>query len=131
MNKLILIILAVVLVGAGAYFFMSQQQQQKQSSTNEPVVTQAPTTQEQTESSTEVTIENFSYSPATITIKAGDTVTWTNNDSVAHTATADDESFDTGLLEKGQSTSVTFDTPGTYTYHCTPHPNMKGTVVVE
>jgi len=78
-----------------------------------------------------VQIKGFAFAPRTITVKVGNTVTWTNGDSVGHTATADDDSFDTGLLAKGQSGSVTFDTPGTYTYFCTPHPNMKATVLVE
>jgi plastocyanin len=57
-------------------------------------------------------------------------VTWTNQDFAPHTATADDGSFDTGRLDQGETGSVTFDQPGTYTYTCTFHPNMKGTVVV-
>lgn len=81
--------------------------------------------------SNEVTIQNFAFGPATVTVKVGDTVTWTNMDLTGHSATADDGSFDTGVLSQGKSGSVTFDTAGTFTYHCTPHPNMKGTVVVE
>jgi plastocyanin len=77
-----------------------------------------------------VEIKGFAFNPATITVPAGTTVTWTNQDAAPHTATADDKSFDTGRLDQGQSGSFTFDTPGTYTYTCTFHPNMKGTVVV-
>jgi plastocyanin len=76
-------------------------------------------------------IKDYAYSEQTITVKVGEKVTWTNNDTVAHTATADDGSFDTGMIEPGQSGSVAFDTAGTYTYHCTPHPNMTATIVVE
>lgn len=79
----------------------------------------------------EIAIQNFAFSPATITVKAGDSVTWTNKDLVGHSATADDKSFDTGVLAQNESETVTFDTVGTYTYHCTPHPNMKATVTVE
>lgn len=78
-----------------------------------------------------VTIANFTYSPVTLTIKVGDSVTWTNNDSATHTATADTGSFDTGNLTKGQSKTITFTNKGTFTYHCTFHPNMKGTLIVE
>jgi LPXTG-motif cell wall-anchored protein len=78
-----------------------------------------------------VTIKDFDFSPATITVDVGDTVTWTNAGPSAHTATANDGSFDTGLLSKGQSGSETFSTPGTIAYICTPHPFMKGTVVVK
>jgi plastocyanin len=77
-----------------------------------------------------VEIKGFAFNPATITVPAGTTVTWTNQDAAPHTATADDKSFDTGRLDQGQGGTVTFDTPGTYTYTCTFHPNMKGTVVV-
>ena len=89
-----------------------------------------PTSSDQAVEST-VTIANYSYSPATLTIKVGDTVTWTNQDSVGHTATADDNSFDTGILTKGKSGTITFNKAGTYPYHCTPHPVMKGTIIVE
>ena len=77
-----------------------------------------------------VTIEDFAFAPRTITVDVGDTVTWTNRDGVEHTATADDGAFDTGLLGRGQSGSHTFDQAGSFPYHCTPHPNMTGTVVV-
>ncbi|HET6622735.1 MAG TPA: cupredoxin family copper-binding protein [Candidatus Saccharimonadales bacterium] len=80
-----------------------------------------------------VTIEQYAFSPATITIKAGTTVTWTNRDSVNHTVTSDDGSaikFDSGDMAQGQTYQFTFDQPGTYNYHCTPHPFMRGTVVV-
>jgi LPXTG-motif cell wall-anchored protein len=77
-----------------------------------------------------VTIQDFAFSPATITVDAGDTVSWSNRDGVQHSATADDGSFDTGLLRRGQSGSHTFTEAGTFAYHCTPHPNMTATVVV-
>jgi plastocyanin len=77
-----------------------------------------------------VDIRDFAFSPRTIEIRVGDTVTWTNRDGVAHTATAQNGSFDTGLLEEGESGSVRFRSAGTYRYVCTPHPDMTGTVVV-
>jgi len=78
-----------------------------------------------------VTIMNFSFQPTPLTIPVGTTVVWTNQDPVMHTATSDTAGvFDTGLLQKGQSGRVTFNTAGTFTYHCTVHPNMHGTVVV-
>jgi plastocyanin len=78
----------------------------------------------------DVGIGDFAFSPGTVQIRAGDTVTWTNSDSVAHTATARNGSFDTGLLEEGQSGRIRFTVPGTYRYLCTPHPQMTGTIVV-
>lgn len=77
-----------------------------------------------------VTIANFAFSPGTTTVHVGDTVTWTNEDSAPHTATAKDGSFDTGILTKGRSASHTFTQPGTFTYYCSVHPYMHGTVVV-
>jgi plastocyanin len=91
----------------------------------------AETAQAQAAASAGVTIQNFAFSPATVTVNVGDTVTWTNQDDVQHSATASDGSFDTGLLSQGSSGSATFDTAGTFAYICTPHPNMKGTVVVQ
>ncbi len=78
-----------------------------------------------------VDIKNFAYVPASITIKVGETVTWTNSDSVTHTVTGDNGEFDSGNLDSGKTFSFTFQTAGTFTYHCTIHPNMKGTVIVQ
>ena len=77
-----------------------------------------------------VEIADFAFAPATLTITVGDTVTWTNQDAVAHTATSTTGVFDSGDLEQGESYSVTFTAPGTYDYLCTPHPSMTGRVVV-
>jgi LPXTG-motif cell wall-anchored protein len=78
-----------------------------------------------------VTISDFQFTPAQITIQQGDTVTWTNEGPTAHSATASGGSFDTGIFSAGGSRSETFDEAGTFAYICTPHPNMTGTVVVQ
>jgi LPXTG-motif cell wall-anchored protein len=78
-----------------------------------------------------VTIVDFSFSPGTITINEGDTVTWTNNGPTPHSATSSNGAFDTGIFPAGQSRSHTFDQAGTFSYICTPHPNMHGTVIVQ
>lgn len=78
-----------------------------------------------------VVISDFEFTPPTITIVVGDTVTWTNDGPTAHSATAVEGSFDTGIFPAGEARSVTFDEAGEFAYLCTPHPNMKGTVVVE
>jgi plastocyanin len=80
--------------------------------------------------SSSVTIQNFAFSPGSVTVKTGDTITWTNRDSVPHTATASDGSFNTGTLKQGASGSHTFTKAGTVAYICAIHPNMHGTVVV-
>lgn len=77
-----------------------------------------------------VTIVDFSFGPATLTVDVGDSVTWTNQDDVVHTATSSAGGFDTGDIEPGTSASATFDQAGSFSYICKPHPFMKGTVVV-
>ncbi|MDP9471957.1 MAG: ferritin-like domain-containing protein, partial [Chloroflexota bacterium] len=78
-----------------------------------------------------VNIDEYEFLPAELEIAAGTTVMWTNVGQVAHTATAEDETFDTGVLGSGKSGSYTFEEPGTYPYICTLHPSsMKATVVV-
>ena len=78
-----------------------------------------------------MTIGNFKFAPASLTVKSGAKVAVTNNDSAAHTATADDgHSFDTGSLDQGSSQTISVTKPGSYHYHCTIHPFMKGTIVV-
>lgn len=73
---------------------------------------------------------NMAFAPARIEVAAGTTVQWTNNDPLAHTVTAADGSFDSGLLQPGQTWAHTFTAPGTYDVSCTPHPFMKGVVIV-
>lgn len=78
-----------------------------------------------------VTIENFAYGPAVITVKKGTKVTWTNNDSVQHNVIGDDlKELNGPLLKKGESYSYTFNEVGEFGYYCGPHPYMKGTVIV-
>jgi plastocyanin len=80
-----------------------------------------------------VSIENFNYSPSSITVKKGTMVTWTNNDTTAHTVTSDSGSkdvFDSGSIDHGKTFSTQFNTAGTIKYHCTFHPDMHGTVIV-
>jgi len=79
---------------------------------------------------TNATIKDFEFAPKTINIAVGDTVKWTNDGPTVHTATASDGSFDTGNLDEGQSGSHTFEEAGTFAYVCSPHPFMKGSVVV-
>ncbi len=79
-----------------------------------------------------IKIENFAYSPQTLTIKQGESVTWINGDSAIHTVTSDSGSeLDSELLSKDDSYAHTFNEKGVFDYHCTPHPYMTGTIVVE
>ena len=78
---------------------------------------------------TQVAIASFTFTPGQATATAGNSVSWTNADSTAHTVTFD-SGPDCGNLATGVSVSATFTSPGTYPYHCTIHPTMKGTVTV-
>ena len=77
-----------------------------------------------------VTITDFEFSPTTVNVNVGDSVTWLNRGPTVHTATASDGSFDSGNMTRGKSYSYKFTKAGTYSYICTPHPFMKGKVVV-
>jgi LPXTG-motif cell wall-anchored protein len=81
--------------------------------------------------STGVTISDFQFAPASVTVNVGDTVTWTNNGPTPHSATSSGGVWDTGIMDAGQSGSHTFTEAGTFAYICTPHPNMHGTIVVQ
>jgi plastocyanin len=73
---------------------------------------------------------NRAYAPDDLTVSTGTTVTWTNNDSIAHTSTSDGSGWNSGVVAPGGQFSQTFQTPGTFSYHCTIHPGMVGRVVV-
>jgi plastocyanin len=75
-------------------------------------------------------VQDFLFQPGRVEIAAGTTVIWVNNGQVAHTVTAEDGSFESGSIEPGQSKSITFSRPGNFPFHCTPHPFMRGLIVV-
>jgi plastocyanin len=79
----------------------------------------------------DVKIDNFSFSPATITIPAGTTVKWTNRDDIPHTVVNDDQKFQSKALDTDESYSYTFTKRGTYPYFCSIHPKMTGKVIVQ
>jgi plastocyanin len=78
-----------------------------------------------------VEIADLAFSPDTLTVAVGTTVTWENSDSLPHTSTSDDEVWDSGTLESGGEFSFTFEEAGTFSYFCEIHPSMNGSVVVE
>jgi amicyanin len=81
---------------------------------------------------TTVVITNSTFSPSSVTIIVGSTVTWRNDDGIQHTVTSDSGSeLESALLSQGDTYAHTFNTVGTFPYHCTPHPFMTGTVIVE
>ncbi|HEX2330883.1 MAG TPA: cupredoxin family copper-binding protein [Candidatus Angelobacter sp.] len=80
---------------------------------------------------TEVKIDNFSFNPPTLKVKAGTTVQWTNRDDLPHNVVAEEKAFRSKAMDTDEQFSFTFDKPGTYAYFCGLHPKMKGTITVE
>lgn len=79
-----------------------------------------------------VVIQDFAFHPPEIVVEAGTTLTFANQEAgVSHTATAEDRSWDSGVLQPGRFFEATFPEPGEYPYFCTIHPRMRGTVIVE
>jgi plastocyanin len=78
----------------------------------------------------EVAIQDFQFAPASITVKAGEHVTFQNHGNAVHTATADDGYFDSDTIASGTGYTVHFAEAGTHAFHCKIHPSMKGTVTV-
>jgi len=100
-------------------------------SSQAPPATAAPTTS--TTGGNTVVIKNFAFDPSSLTVKSGTVVTWTNQDGAPHTIVSDTGSpvaFSSDSLSSGASYSFMFTQPGTYTYHCSIHPSMKGTIMV-
>jgi amicyanin len=79
----------------------------------------------------EVDIDQFTFTPQRLTVKAGTTVTWSNEDDVPHTVASSGKAFKSKALDTRDKFSFTFTTPGTYDYFCSLHPHMTGAVVVE
>jgi plastocyanin len=96
--------------------------------TANPTPTPTPTTA--SSSGNSVSIMNFSFNPNSLTVKVGTKVTWTNHDSVTHTVTADQGAFNSPVAP-GSSFSFTFTKAGTYAYHCSIHPSMTATIIVQ
>jgi plastocyanin len=86
----------------------------------------------QTSAATAVSIDNFTFSPQKLTVKAGTIVTWTNKDDIPHGIAATGNAFKrSNAMDTDDTYSFTFTTPGTYQYFCYIHPHMTGTIVVE
>jgi plastocyanin len=102
-------------------------------STTIPVTTAKPvtTTPTATQSAVvnQVSIQNFAFSPSTLTVPSGTTVIWTNKDSAHHTVTGD--TWQSSNLATNQTYSRTFSQAGTYSYHCSIHPSMTGSILVQ
>jgi len=94
-------------------------------------VTAVPAGTQPAADATAVKIDNFTFGPADVTVKAGSTITWTNRDDIPHTVVNTDKVFKSKVLDTDEKFSFTFSTPGTFTYFCSIHPKMTGKVVVQ
>jgi plastocyanin len=83
------------------------------------------------EASVQATIDNFSFGPKELTVKAGTTVQWTNKDDIPHTVTSDNGVFSSPVMDTNQVFQYTFAKPGKFSYHCKLHPSMTGVVMVQ
>ena len=126
MNKRILLVFAVVGVVALLALVGCSSPTSSSSSGSAPA---ASSSTSGSSGGSDVTIQNFSFNPSSLTVKAGTTVTWTNKDSATHTVTG--SGWESGELPTGTTYSHKFDTAGTYAYHCSIHPSMTGTIIVQ
>lgn len=141
MNKTVLGVIAAIVIIAAAisgYLYISHKNDDKQTATTAPTATEsgdnsAIENQPPPATTNKVSIIDMAFLPATITVKKGTTVTWTNNDSVDHNVIETDgkPGPSSGTLAKDATYSFKYDTVGTFTYHCSIHPDMVGTVIVE
>lgn len=135
MNRKNVFVILGVLVALGVlsgYLVLRSQNSSQTTTTNNATVGGNTGSSNSATTGTSVTIQNFAFTPQTITVAKGTTVRWTNNDSAAHTVTETDGKTgpDSPSLEQGASYSFTYQQAGTYQYHCAFHASMTGTVVV-
>lgn len=113
--------IAVIILGVVITSGCTQNQQQSPQNT---------TNNKNTSYST-VTIQNFTFAPNTLTVKAGTNVTWINQDSAVHDVTSDSGAFSSPDLNKDDKYTYNFTKPGEYSYYCDEHPSMKGKITVQ
>jgi plastocyanin len=127
------IVAVIATVGIGAALLARTPESPKSDHSSSMNTQKSNDSKEAVQNSDQVTYKDFSVVQEKITVKKGTTVTWTNEDSAKHDVTPDSETSEfkaSPLFGKGETHKVTFKTPGTYTYYCSPHPYMKGTVEV-
>ena len=132
------LLLPVLLVLSLAFAACGSDSSTDSSSTSAEATTEAseessessPAPSGEAQRSEKVQIVEFTYGPDPVVVQTGGKVIWQNEDTAPHTATADDGSFDTGVLERGKIKAETFKQAGTYPYFCEIHPTMHGTVEV-
>lgn len=137
MKKIVPIIIVAVVVIAGAVLYFVSKNNTTSSNSNASQMASMSNQPEKSatanaQATDKVTIQGMAFNPADITIKKGTTVTWTNEDPVGHTVVETDgqDGPNSATLNKGQTYTFTYNTAGTFHYHCSIHTNMTGTVTV-
>ena len=137
-----IVAIIVIVLGALAFILMSNPSIQG-TQTNQPnsgdnqitppsTTTPSQTTTPSTPKTYNIEIKDFAFSPSSLTINKGDTVIWTNKDSVSHPVTSDSgNELNSGTLSQGQTYSHTFSAAETFFYHCSVHPMMKAKIIVQ
>jgi len=129
MNKNLIIVLVFLLAVIGAIYFLVYGGQFGSNTTYQQTPSNQSGVSQQNTPSDTVTIKNFSFSPATLTVTKGSTVTWINQDNVEHQIKL--QGFESAPLAQGAAFSHTFDQTGTYDYICAIHTAMTGTIIVK
>ncbi len=120
-KNIALLIIGIILIGGGVLFIAKQNAKAPGVNPSKPA----------TQDGVGVTIENYKFGPDILTVKRGAIVNWTNKDAVSHIVAGDDASWTAGpIIKQGDVYERAFDAVGTFTYHCTIHPSMHGTIVV-
>jgi amicyanin len=95
------------------------------------IIARVTVSAESAPSAATIQIDNFSFTPAEVRVKAGTAITWTNRDDIPHTVVSADEAFKSKALDTDDKFTATLTRPGTYSYFCSIHPKMQGKIVVE
>lgn len=128
--SVVVLLVVIILAVAGGIFFLVRQTPQSQTGSGNG--NQAPASSDIGTTGNNIELKGFAFSPNTLTISVGETVTWTNKDSASHTITSDSgNELGSSSMGNGQTYLHTFSTAGTYAYHCSIHSTMKGRIVVQ
>ncbi len=131
-KKMIVVVVVVVLAGGGVVLALRHNDNSGSMNDMHMSGSSSSSSSSTSEATNSVTVQNFAFSPADITVKKGTAVTWTNKDGATHTVSESDGKTgpNSGSLDSGKSYSFTFNTVGMFKYRCDIHPEMTGTVTV-
>ncbi len=131
MKFYIYLIILLILVGGGIFAYRAITKTSANKATNNTASPSSSTSAPTQNVKDQISISNFAFQPSTLTVNTGTTVKFVNNDSVTHDVVANDNSFNSGRINPGASFSEVFTKAGTYQYHCSIHPSMHGTIIVQ